>query len=113
MEIASKEEIAKLLSTPSTTTTSYILDVRSSDEIADSGKFQVTGYHWVHIPVMPGKTEQLEDSSKDVFPQKDSTIVVYCKSGNRARFAKLALEGQGYTNVWNAGGYDDVITINL
>ena len=35
---------------------------------------------------------------------KDSTIFVYCRSGNRSGKAKLILEQLGYTNVINAGG---------
>ena len=70
-------------------------------------------HEWIHIPVMPDMTEELVHLSSTLLPDKDLPIVVYCKSGNRARYAKLALEGQGYTHVLNAGGYDDIITLDL
>ncbi len=38
---------------------------------------------------------------------KDTPIYLYCRSGNRAGKAKLALEAQNYTNVTNVGGLED------
>lgn len=37
------------------------------------------------------------------FPDKDTEIHLYCRSGNRAGKAKSALESAGYTNVKNRG----------
>lgn len=37
------------------------------------------------------------------FPDKDTEINLYCRSGNRAGKAKSALESAGYTNVKNRG----------
>jgi phage shock protein E len=37
------------------------------------------------------------------FPDKDTEINLYCRSGNRAGKAKSALEHAGYTNVENKG----------
>ena len=111
-----------------------VLDVRSLGEIKATGMFHhVTPtaapeeaaappaatprgrrqHEWVHIPVMPEDTEELVKVSSIVFPNKDLPIVVYCKSGNRAGFAKRALESLGYTHVLNAGGYDDIMTLDL
>ena len=111
-----------------------VLDVRSLGEIKATGMFHhvtptaapeepaappaVTPrggrrHEWVHIPVMPEDTEELVKVSSTVFPNKDLPIVVYCKSGNRAGFAKRALESLGYTHVLNAGGYDDIMTLDL
>jgi phage shock protein E len=39
---------------------------------------------------------------------KAKPIVVYCAKGGRAARAKQMLEGAGYTNVVNGGGYDDL-----
>lgn len=38
---------------------------------------------------------------------KNDAIAVYCRSGNRSKIAKQALENQGYTNVTNIGGVLD------
>lgn len=42
------------------------------------------------------------------FPDKDTEIRLYCRSGNRAGQAKSVLEDAGYTHVTNAGGIDEV-----
>lgn len=41
---------------------------------------------------------------------KESEIVLYCRSGGRAGMAQAALMEQGYSNVVNAGGMNDVRT---
>ena len=58
-----------------------ILDVREQDEY-DSG----------HIPgavLLPVGTID-EDSAAQVIPDKDATILVYCRSGNRSKTASAA-----------------------
>jgi len=42
-----------------------------------------------------------------LYPDKDTEIILYCRSGGRAGKAQQALEDLGYTNVTNAGGIDD------
>lgn len=39
---------------------------------------------------------------------KDDTYVLYCRSGNRSGQAKIIMEELGFSNVTNAGGYDDL-----
>lgn len=39
---------------------------------------------------------------------KDQTIVLYCRSGKRAKQSTLDLQAAGYTNVINAGGFKDI-----
>ena len=41
------------------------------------------------------------------FPDKNTEIHLYCRSGGRAGNALSALEKAGYTNVSNAGGIGD------
>ncbi|WP_296058633.1 rhodanese-like domain-containing protein [uncultured Amphritea sp.] len=43
----------------------------------------------------------------EIFPDKNTEIRLYCRSGNRAGKAILALKEDGYTNVSNAGGIND------
>lgn len=72
-----------------------ILDVREQDEY-DSG----------HIPgavLLPVGTID-EDTAAAVIPEKDSTVLVYCRSGNRSKTASSALAGLGYTNIYEFGG---------
>lgn len=39
---------------------------------------------------------------------KDASIAVYCRSGNRAGQAKVIMEDNGFTNLRNAGGLEDL-----
>ena len=72
-----------------------ILDVREQDE-----------YDSVHIPgavLLPVGTID-EDTAAEVIPEKDSTVLVYCRSGNRSKRAASALAKLGYTNIYDFGG---------
>ena len=72
-----------------------ILDVREQDEY-DSG----------HIPgavLLPVGTID-EDTAAEVIPEKDSTVLVYCRSGNRSKTASSSLAELGYTNIYEFGG---------
>lgn len=72
-----------------------ILDVREQDEY-DSG----------HIPgavLLPVGTID-ETTAAEVIPEKDSTVLVYCRSGNRSKTASAALADLGYTNIYEFGG---------
>ena len=72
-----------------------VLDVREQSEY-DSG----------HIPgavLLPvGSID--EETAAAVIPEKDSTVLVYCRSGNRSRTASSTLAGLGYTNIYEFGG---------
>ena len=72
-----------------------ILDVREQDEY-DSG----------HIPgavLLPvGSID--EDTAAEVIPEKESTVLVYCRSGNRSKTASSVLAALGYTNIYEFGG---------
>ena len=72
-----------------------ILDVREQDKY-DSG----------HIPsavLLPVGTID-ESTAAEVIPEKDSTVLVYCRSGNRSKTASSALADLGYTNIYEFGG---------
>ena len=72
-----------------------VLDVREQDEY-DSG----------HIPgavLLPVGTID-EDTAGKVIPEKDSTVLVYCRSGNRSKTASDTLVKLGYTKVYEFGG---------
>ena len=72
-----------------------ILDVREQDEY-DSG----------HIPgavLLPVGTID-DTTAAQVIPEKDPTVLVYCRSGNRSKTASAALADLGYTNIYELGG---------
>ncbi len=103
---ASSESVSASESTPTdepsaefdATAELFVIDVRSESEW-ELGHVDRA----VHIP----HTEITERIS-DVTTDKDAKIVLYCAVGGRAGKAKTALESMGYTNVENAGGFDDV-----
>lgn len=72
-----------------------ILDVREQDEY-DSG--HISGA--VLLPV--GTID--ETTAAEVIPEKDSTVLVYCRSGNRSKTASSTLAELGYTNIYEFGG---------
>ena len=72
-----------------------ILDVREQDEY-DSG----------HIPgavLLPVGTID-EDTAADVIHEKESVVLVYCRSGNRSKAPSSTLAGLDYTNISEFGG---------
>ena len=72
-----------------------VLDVRTQEE-----------YDQGHIPgavLLPVGTID-EDTAAEVIPEKDSTVLVYCRSGNRSKTASSALAELGYTNIYEFGG---------
>ena len=75
-----------------------ILDVREQDEY-DAG----------HIPgaiLLPvGRIDA--ESAESAIPEKDTTVLVYCRSGNRSKKASDALAALGYTQVYEFGGIQD------
>jgi len=77
----------------------FVIDVRSLPEWNSGHLEQAT-----HIP-----HTEIGDRIGEVTTQKDAKIIVYCRVGGRAGLAKSTLEGLGYTNVENGGGYDDVV----
>lgn len=87
----SQEEAKEMMDTQDV----LILDVREQDEY-DSG----------HIPgavLLPVGTIT-EDSAAEIIPEKDTTVLVYCRSGNRSKTAAQALAELGYTDVCEFGG---------
>ena len=74
-----------------------ILDVRRADEFADG-----------HIPgAINVANEDIQDVEPDELPDKNQTIYVYCRSGNRSKQAASKLAAMGYTNIIEFGGIMD------
>lgn len=72
-----------------------ILDVREQEEF-DSG-------HILGAVLLPVGTIT-KDTAAAVLPEKDSVVLVYCRSGNRSKTASQALADLGYTNIYEFGG---------
>ena len=87
----SQEEAKEMMDTQDV----IILDVREQDEY-DSG----------HIPgavLLPVGTID-ETTAAEVIPEMDSTVLVYCRSGNRSKTASSTLAELGYSNIYEFGG---------
>jgi len=81
-----------------------ILDVRTEPEY-DSRHIEDA----LLIPV-----DELAESAEIMLPNKDTTLLVYCRSGHRSEIASHILLELGYTSVYDFGGiieweYDTVI----
>ena len=75
-----------------------ILDVREQDEYDEK---HIPGA--VLFPVGMIDTETAEG----MIPEKDTVILVYCRSGNRSKTASRKLVELGYTQVYEFGGIKD------
>lgn len=74
-----------------------ILDVRRADEFAEG-----------HIPcAINVANESIIDKEPVELPDKQQTIYVYCRSGNRSKQAAEKLSKMGYTNIIEFGGILD------
>ena len=74
-----------------------ILDVRTEEEFAEG-----------HIPgavLIPDY--EIGERAREMLPDKEQLIFVYCHSGNRSKKASAALAEMGYTNVKEFGGIID------
>jgi len=77
-----------------------ILDVRTAREFRGD---RYPGAINVPLRKLAARVEELGD--------KDRTIVVYCRSGNRSVDAKEILLARGFTNVKNGAGLDDMLAM--
>ena len=75
-----------------------VLDVREPNEF-DNG----------HIPgaVLLPLGSITERSAAELIPDKDTVVLVYCRSGNRSKQASSALAELGYTGIYEFGGIND------
>ena len=74
-----------------------LLDVRRADEFEEG---HIPGA--INIPNESIGTEEIAE-----LPDKNQTIYVYCRSGNRSKQASQKLADLGYTNVIEFGGIID------
>jgi phage shock protein E len=73
-----------------------LIDVRSPQEY-EAGHIK----NAKNIPV-----DKIAEDIKYFVPDKEKTIVLYCRSGKRSAIAEKTLKDLGYKNVINAGTYD-------
>lgn len=74
-----------------------VVDVRTKSEYAEG---HYSGAMNIPVDVLPANLNQLKD--------KQTKIIVYCRSGARSERAKQILQASGYSSVLNAGGFSDM-----
>ena len=72
-----------------------IRDAREQDEY-DGGH--------IHGAVLLPLGSSSEERAARVIPEKDTTVLVYCRSGSRSKKAAKALADLGYTGIYEFGG---------
>ncbi len=71
-----------------------IVDVRRPDEFAEG---HIAGA--INVP-----SDDITDGMPELLPDKEQTLLVYCRSGNRSKEASRKLADIGYTKVYEFGG---------
>lgn len=77
-----------------------IIDVRTKEEY-EAGHLKLTDEQ---IDFLNGDFHESVHSL-----DKDKTYYLYCRSGNRSGKAALILAEEGFENVFNVGGYEDLV----
>lgn len=72
-----------------------VLDVRSKDEFAEG--------HIKNAVLLP-YDEITADTASEKLPDKNKTVLLYCRTGRRSEIAAKTLIELGYTNVYDFGG---------
>ena len=81
-----------------------LVDVRDSNELAQSGKLQGA------LNVSRGMVEFRADPELPYHNpefRKDRPVILYCASGGRSALSGKALKDMGYERVYNLGGFKD------
>ena len=87
----SQEDAKQIMDTESDI---IILDVRTEGEYEDG--------HIEGAICIPNET--IDEKVTDKLPDKEQTILVYCRSGNRSKQAAQKLADLGYTDIREFGG---------
>ena len=78
-----------------------VIDVRTLLERNTMGSYPGS----VHIP-----SQELTKNMQMMFPNKETRVLVYCNTGQRARVATDIFQGMGYTNaVYIASGHRSIM----
>jgi phage shock protein E len=88
--------LKEILQNPTTT----VIDVRNDWEF-ESGHY--TGAVNIPLDQLPQRMQELESA--------EGAIVLYCRSGNRSGMALNFLKQQGFEDLYNGGGIDDMLQI--
>ena len=91
------------------------IDTASAKKAIEKGAVIIdvrTDWEWSaghHPDALHMQNTQLLEKINKAGIDKDQTIVLYCRSGKRAKKSTLDLQAAGYTNVINAGGFKEIL----
>lgn len=80
-------------------TGAMVVDVRTPEEFAEG--------HLANAMNIPFEQVAEEFAKRGI--AKDAQVVLYCRSGRRSSIAIEALVAAGYTQTYNAGGYQTLV----
>ena len=83
-----------------------VVDVRDGTEVAQSGK--VKGAVHVSRGLLEFRADP-DSPTHDKNFARDRNVILYCGSGGRAALAGKLLKDMGFANVFNAGGFKDLV----
>lgn len=78
-----------------------LIDVRSAYEFSQG--------HLDHASNIPH--DQIGFRIGELVSDKEQPIVVYCRSGNRSHYAQKVLTELGFNNVYDGGGYTELVRV--
>ncbi|MFZ5368629.1 MAG: rhodanese-like domain-containing protein [Spirochaetota bacterium] len=78
-----------------------LIDVRTPEEFK-SGHLD----NAVNLPL-----DRIADMIKTLYPYTSTPMVLYCRSGNRSQQAYGILKSLGYTQLFNGGGYQELLSV--
>lgn len=76
----------------------YWIDVRTLEEFNEG---HIEGAH--HIPF-----EEIAARIGEITDDKNATLHLYCRTGRRSSTALDSLTAEGFTNLINEGGFEDI-----
>lgn len=77
----------------------FIIDVRTTDEYREGHVREA-----INIP-----HDEIAGRIAAYAPDRDTRIVLYCRSGRRSNIAEQALRQMGYRQIENKGGLNDML----
>lgn len=99
MDLSTTEFKEKIKSQPGN-----VIDVRTLEEY-NQGHLKITDsqYDWMN--------GEFQDAVEEM--DKDQTYYLYCRSGNRSGQAARMMKDRGFENVYNIGGFEDLVSGGL
>jgi phage shock protein E len=84
--------------------TGIVIDVRTPEEF-EEGHLMITDHNYNFL------SGEFEEKLKSF--EKNETYYLYCRTGNRSGQAMEIMKQAGFENVYNIGGFEDLVSSGL